>query len=211
MTDLSETWTGGVIWDDGGLWSDGTIVASILPATATDFERSVDLASARIQTFPDLIRPIWDAETCPPELLPWLAWAFSVDDWSSSWSDETKREVIRQSVSIHRRKGTVGAIKDAIRAAGLGNAVLRERGGAVYLDGARDLDGSWTLSPGWEWAEYGVTMDRPITNAQAEIVRQIIASVAPLRCHLKELNFTEAAKLLDGTWRLNGEYNLGVA
>lgn len=211
MTDLSEIWPVSGSWDDGGIWSDGPIVPSILPTSATEFERSIEAASARIQTFPDYIRPIWDADTCPQAILPWLAWAMSVDDWSAAWSVETKREVIRQSVWVHQRKGTIGAIKRALVAAGYGDATVIERAGGSFHDGAADHDGTIDYGPADHWAEYRVTMARPITNAQADVIRSILASVAPLRCHLKVLDFQEVAYLHNASIRYDGAVNYGAA
>lgn len=57
--------------------------------------------------------------------LKYLAWEFSVDDWNSAWDIRIKRQQIRESMVVHRHKGTVGAIKRIIGAFG-GNAVLRE-------------------------------------------------------------------------------------
>lgn len=51
---------------------------------------------------------MWD---CPPELLPWLAWALSVDLWDEEWSVERKRRVIANSFHLHRLKGTAAGLK----------------------------------------------------------------------------------------------------
>lgn len=64
------------------------------------------------------ISDIWNPDTCPAAVLPWLAWALSVDRWDNSWSDETKRNVIRVSIEVHRRKGTVAAVQTALDAQG---------------------------------------------------------------------------------------------
>ncbi|TMP83758.1 phage tail protein I [Pseudoalteromonas phenolica] len=61
----------------------------------------------------------WDPLRCPVTLLPWLAWSLSVDDWDESWTEETKRAMIANSVKVHKHKGTVGAVKKALSALGL--------------------------------------------------------------------------------------------
>lgn len=73
---------------------------------------------------PDPIRPLWNPATCPLDLLPWLAWAFSVDVWNSNWSEEVKRAVVATSIETHRKKGTVGAVKGALAALGAGSALV---------------------------------------------------------------------------------------
>lgn len=62
------------------------------------------------------LRTLWNPDTCPPELLAWLAWAFSVDEWNTGWTDAQKREFIRRSLEVHRYKGTIGAVRDALGA-----------------------------------------------------------------------------------------------
>ena len=52
----------------------------------------------------------------PPDIIPWLAWAMSVDVWDNNWNDSTKRNVIRESVQVHKNKGTLGALKRALAA-----------------------------------------------------------------------------------------------
>lgn len=63
---------------------------------------------------PLAIRDIWNPTTCPESLLPWLAWAFSVDDWDPDWPEETKRAALLASLEIHKRKGTAESVKKAI-------------------------------------------------------------------------------------------------
>lgn len=68
---------------------------------------------------PDILRDIHDPWKCPPDLLPWLAYALSVDVWSDSWPEFTQRTVIANSLEIHRHKGTRGSIEDAFAALGI--------------------------------------------------------------------------------------------
>lgn len=70
---------------------------------------------------PDLtpVGALMNPSLCPAHLLGWLAWAFSVDEWDVEAPEEVKREVIRQSIEVHRRKGTVGAVKRALAATGV--------------------------------------------------------------------------------------------
>ncbi len=57
-------------------------------------------------------------------VLPYLAYAWSVDEWNDNWSAETQREVIRQSIWVHQRKGTLGAVKRALEAMGYDSDVI---------------------------------------------------------------------------------------
>lgn len=91
--------------------------AHILPReNATPLEIALDLdLEARVLDIPVPIRDLWRWDTCPPEFLPYLAWAMSVDLWSDAWSEERKREVIRDSFKLHRLKGTYGGLKRFVR------------------------------------------------------------------------------------------------
>jgi phage tail P2-like protein len=89
---------------------------SLLPHNATAQERALEAVIAPPLMPPVPLREIWDPETCPANLLPWLAFAFSVDEWDPAWPEAAKREVIRQSFQVHRRKGTVGAVRRALEA-----------------------------------------------------------------------------------------------
>lgn len=94
------------------------LAVSILPRNATPIERALLAAElARVATVdPTVIVRIWNPATCPPELLAFLAQAVSVDVWSDSWSEAQKRAVIAASPSVHRLKGTLGAVKRALSA-----------------------------------------------------------------------------------------------
>lgn len=93
-------------------------MSSLLPNNATTFEDSLSESIARISDVPTPARTVWNADDCPADLLPWLAWAFSVDFWDASWSDDQKRASIKTAVSVQRYKGTIGAVKQALAALG---------------------------------------------------------------------------------------------
>ncbi|BAO20614.1 putative tail protein I [Pseudomonas phage PPpW-3] len=90
----------------------------LLPPSATAQERALSETIARISDVPVLVRESWNPETCPVELLPWLAWAFSVDEWDAAWSEAEKRDVVAQSYNVHRHKGTIDAMERALRPLG---------------------------------------------------------------------------------------------
>lgn len=92
----------------------------LLPANASPQELALEQTTARIADVPVPVRDVWDADTCPSNLLPWLAWAFSVDEWDSEWSDAQKRAAIKAAVSVQRYKGTIGAVREALEAIGFG-------------------------------------------------------------------------------------------
>lgn len=94
------------------------MTADLLPPNATSLERRAAQALAQIERVPIPIRELHDPDRCPVELLPYLAWARSVDRWDDSWSERTKREVIKASPFIHRHKGTIGALRRVVEPLG---------------------------------------------------------------------------------------------
>jgi phage tail P2-like protein len=183
---------------------------SILPPNSTSLERAFEAALQEMCDLQVPVRDLWNPETCPDTHLPWLAWALSVDVWESGWPEEIKREVIAASIGVHRRKGTVGAVRRAIAAAGLGGAVLVEDYGRKRYDGAILHDGTFNHDEPDHWAEYRIFLSRPMSIEQATQVRRIVAAVAPLRCHLKELNFVQSQHLYDGAIAHDGTFSHGV-
>lgn len=97
---------------------------TLLPPNATSLERALDKISARIEQIPIPIRDLWNPETCPTEFLPWLAWSYSVDEWNTGWTEAQKRRSIANSIIVHKHKGTIGAIQDALSSIGVELSVM---------------------------------------------------------------------------------------
>jgi phage tail P2-like protein len=91
---------------------------TLLPNNATAQETALEQSTARLSDVPVPIGDLWNPQTCPAAVLPWLAWAFSVDAWSPAWSLAQKLGAIAASLEVHRRKGTRGAVNSAL--AGIG-------------------------------------------------------------------------------------------
>ncbi|EAM5903980.1 phage tail protein I [Salmonella enterica] len=87
---------------------------SLLPPSASEFMRSTEQASTRPDTLPVDLNTLWNPDECPVTLLPYLAWALSVDRWDKDWPEETKRQAIKASWEIHRRKGTLRALRRVV-------------------------------------------------------------------------------------------------
>jgi len=110
-------------------------MSSLLPPNATPFELALEASTERIGDVPVPVGDLWNPDTCQVEVLPWLGWALSVDDWDSSWPESTKRAVIKNSLKVHMIKGTVGAVRQALSAAGYPDVVIKEwfeTGGSPY-------------------------------------------------------------------------------
>lgn len=90
----------------------------LLPPNASPLERASAEVLAEIQRVPVPLRDLWRPATCPAQLLPYLAWAFSVDRWDPAWSEAAKRAVIRQAFYVHQHKGTISALRRVVEPLG---------------------------------------------------------------------------------------------
>ncbi|MBC3250977.1 phage tail protein I [Serratia fonticola] len=90
----------------------------LLPTGSTQTEINTEQSIASVSDIPTPLRQLWDPGTCPASLLPYLAWAFSVDRWDETWSETTQRDVVKQSYFVHRHKGTIGALRRAVEPMG---------------------------------------------------------------------------------------------
>ena len=98
---------------------------SILPPNLADLERDIDAALDRFADIKIDTAKLWDPWTCPAAVLPFLAWALSVDQWRSAWTEAQKRRMVAQSLDLHRVKGTRRAVDKAVAGFGL-NVKLTE-------------------------------------------------------------------------------------
>lgn len=150
-------------------------VQSLLPPSATALERRVEAAMSRLADIDVPVGQVWNAATCPAALLPWLAWALSVDTWRTDWSEAQKRAVIAAAPRAHRIKGTVAGVKAAITAVAQGQPFRV----------VEWFDAEGTGQPYTGFAEVDVT-DAPPAQAAA-IAHDLFAAVAasrPARAHV---------------------------
>jgi len=94
-------------------------MTSILPANLAELERDIDAALDRLGDIKVDTATLWNPWTCPPQVLPFLAWALSVDQWRSAWTETQKRRTVAQSLDLHRVKGTRRAVDKAVAGFGL--------------------------------------------------------------------------------------------
>jgi phage tail P2-like protein len=98
--------------------SDHAALSRLLPPNSTALETALADAAGLPALVPEIITDLWNTAACPAAHLPWLAWSLSVDEWDSAWNEATQRAVIAASVEIHRKKGTVGAVRKALSVLG---------------------------------------------------------------------------------------------
>lgn len=146
---------------------------TLLPRNASELERALEASMARLADVPVPLRDLWNPDTCPVELLPYLAWALSIDSWSSAWSETVKRARVRQALAIQRRKGTSSSVRDVIESFG-GVVAIREW---------------WQMAPPGEPHTFSLVLnvtDDQGAPADAGYVDAVIAEVyrtKPVRSH----------------------------
>lgn len=90
----------------------------LLPVGSSKLEIAAAEACAQLERVPVPIRELWNPDLCPVHLLPYLAWAFSVDRWDKNWMEKAKRDAVKAAMFIHKHKGTIGALRRVIEPLG---------------------------------------------------------------------------------------------
>lgn len=165
------------------------MVARLLPGNATELERFAAQALAQIERVPVPLRDLWNPDACPVALLPYLAWAFSVDRWSQSWPESAKRNAIKASYFIHSRKGTIGALRRVVEPLGYLIEVLE-----WWQTVPEGQPGTFALKVG--------VLDTGITEEMYVELTWLIDDAKPLTRHLTGLAISLETQ---------GAINIGVA
>lgn len=101
-------------------------MTSILPPNSTELERALEaLIGARIDDIRVPLRDLWSAQNCRENLLPWLAWGLSIDQWDANWPLNIRRARVASAIAIQRIKGTAKSVLDVVASFG-GQVVVRE-------------------------------------------------------------------------------------
>ncbi len=90
----------------------------LLPVGSSPLELAAAESLAQIERVPIPIRELWNPDKCPVHLLPYLAWAFSVDRWDKNWTEKAKRDAVKAAMFIHKHKGTIGALRRVVEPLG---------------------------------------------------------------------------------------------
>ena len=109
---------------------------TLLPINASKLLKDLENTSLRATSLEALNRYVTNPNLAPENILPWLAFAVSVDDWNDGWSEEVRRNVIKASIEVHKKKGTIGALRSALEAFNYENIEVQEwfdYGGQSYF------------------------------------------------------------------------------
>lgn len=151
---------------------------TLLPPSAGAWMRHTETVTARLSAITVALRTLWTPTDCPVDLLPYLAWALSVDRWDKNWTAAKKITAIQRAYWQHRRKGTRAAVRRVIESMGF-SATFAE-----WFD-TGDQPGTFRLEV--DVNEVGLT-----EKTLAELNR-LIADAKPVSRHISQL--TIAAKV----------------
>lgn len=86
---------------------------SLLPPNSTPGERALETAM-RADIDLAAVGTLWNPETCPAEVLPFLAWGLAISHWDPAWSEAEKRAAVAGAIPFHKRKGTRAAVEEVL-------------------------------------------------------------------------------------------------
>jgi phage tail P2-like protein len=92
---------------------------SLLPINASDLLKDLEYSGSKIMDLKTSNKLVFNPDLAPENILPWIGWGLSIDAWSDNWPLETKRKMIRNSLILHKIKGTKAAIKKALEIIGV--------------------------------------------------------------------------------------------
>jgi phage tail P2-like protein len=186
-------------------------MAQLLPPNATALETAFDgTVAQRIDALPVVIPSLWNADTCPAVLLPYLAWALSVDEWDNTWSIDRKRAVIREARGIHIKKGTPASIRHTLDTLGQADAQIIERVDYFFHDGSTLRNGMRRRRGPAGWATYRIVLSRPITIDQAQQIKRLLHSSQRNCIQLVGITYDQAAIRHNGQVTRNGAFARGT-
>lgn len=142
----------------------------LLPPSQTPLEAALGRSMPPAGLQPEIIATLWHPASCPAPLLPWLAWALSVDEWDAEWSEAQQRAVCAASFAVHRQKGTVGAVRRAMDAIGYRTRLIE----------------AWQQTPPGAPHTFTAEIEIDDRGIEPQLINQLqrqIAAVKPERSH----------------------------
>jgi len=168
-------------------------MSELLPPNSTELERALAATLADGIPMDAPVRTLWDPWQCPLSFLPWLAWAVGVEEWDAHWPEQVQRAVVAATPEIRRHRGTVWAVREALRSAGYADATLSEGLPVLRHDGSGLHNGVDSYSAGSRWAQFSVTADigetQGVSGAERERLLRLIRRAKPVRSVLREVAY----------------------
>lgn len=143
---------------------------------------------AHLQAFDLLIKKRFDEfeldkllvyliDTVNVDAIPYLAKQFDVLGYKGfrlAITEADQREIIKKSIELHRFKGTLWAVEEALKSIGYGDAIIEE-----HVEG--------------HWAKFRVTIDlgsHPLNVLEIDDLVRMISEYKNTRSHLADLSYT---------------------
>lgn len=120
---------------------------------------------------------IYLIDNVDPDAIPYLAEQFDVLGYKGmklARTEAEQREIIKKSIELHRFKGTLWAVEEALKAIGYGDVTITE-----HVEG--------------HWAKFRVFVDigtHPVNVLEIEEVVKMIHHYKNTRSHLTDLTYT---------------------
>lgn len=148
------------------------VINPLLPNGSSELEKNAAIALQEALRNPNVIADLINPKRCPEKLLPYLAWAFSVDKWDERWSEDIKRIAILNAFQIHKNKGTLSAIKRVVEPIG-------------YLSEIKEW---WQTTPQGTPGTFELTVEVSETGLNKDTYKELtrlVDDVKPVSRHLK--------------------------
>lgn len=120
---------------------------------------------------------VYIIDTVDADALPYLAEQFDVLGYNGmrlAHTDEEKREIIKRAIELHRYKGTLWAVREALKSIGFGDAVITE-----HVEG--------------HWAKFRIDIDlgsRPVSASEINDLVKMVAAYKNARSHLEDISYS---------------------
>jgi phage tail P2-like protein len=92
---------------------DNILASTLLPPNAQSPEMALE-AAMRADIDIAEVGNLWNPDTCPAELLPFLAWGLAIARWDPEWTEAQRRAAIWDAIPFHRRKGTRAIVREVL-------------------------------------------------------------------------------------------------
>ena len=161
---------------------------SLLPSNQTKLEQALAQVSAGESELANVLRQMHSVDNCPASMLPWLAIQRSVDRWDPEWSEAIKRKMVKDSFEVHKRKGTVGALR----------RVVEPFAEIIDITEWHELE---PMGPPGTFSMSLALFDSGLTDTAIAELERMISDTKPLSRHLVGLSITYSP---------NGTYYIGA-
>ncbi|EHT1074221.1 phage tail protein I [Acinetobacter baumannii] len=163
---------------------------NLLPPNATNFENKLVKTTSKISEIDTDLSRLIRVDDAPSDFLSILAWQFSVDRWQDDWPDEVKRAQIKNSIKVHKYKGTNFALRSIVESFGY-SLTIHEW---------------WQESPMNEPGTFQITIDtngKTLSERDEKTLVDLLKDAKPLTRELKAIE--------TNVLNINGETNIACA